>query len=81
MKRPRPPVAALVARVVRLRKVDLERATGDLAIGTMARLHVDTEALDATECSIVELKRGGFISGRQMVDLLRRHQRECRQRR
>jgi len=61
-----------------MRKVDLEKAIGDIAVGTMARLHGQTQALDETECIIVELKRSGRISGRRMIDLLRRHQKESR---
>jgi len=76
MKKPRPAVAALVARFARMTKIDMERAIGEDAVGMLVRLKEESAALDETECVIVELKRDGRISAQKMVELLRRHQKE-----
>ncbi|PZX22113.1 hypothetical protein LY44_03110 [Rhodobacter capsulatus] len=81
MKKPRPAVAELVARFARIAKLDMNRAIGEDAVGMLVRLKDETGALDETECVIVELKRDGRISARRLVELLRRHQRECLHRR
>ena len=62
-------------------KIDMEKAIGADAVGMLVRLKDQTEALDETECVIVELKRDGLISARRMIDLLRRHQKESLRRR
>ncbi|TKD25222.1 hypothetical protein FBT96_03375 [Rhodobacter capsulatus] len=59
----------------------MNRAIGEDAVGMLVRLKEQTGMLDETECVIVELKRDGLISARRMVDLLRRHQKDCLRRR
>ena len=81
MNKPRPAVADLVARFARITKLDMNKAIGEDAVGMLVRLKEQTGALDETECVIVELKRDGRISARRLVELLRRHQKECLRRR
>ena len=73
-----PKVADIVARFSRLKKFFPERTYGVVCAEKVTELSGDEVTLDETEELLVAMKRNKAISGRRLVSLLGRHQREVR---
>ena len=71
-------VADLVERFSRQKKFVPEKTYGHFYAAKVTELSGDSVKLDRTEEVLVALKRRKVISGRRMVDLLGKHQREIR---
>ena len=71
-------VADVIARFSRQKKIVPEKTYGDIYAAKVTELAGDSVTLDATEEALVALKRCKLISGRRMVNLLGKHQRESR---
>lgn len=69
-------VADLVERFSRQKKFVPEKTYGHFYAAKVTELSGDSVKLDLTEEVLVALKRRKVISGRRMVDLLGKHQRE-----
>ena len=73
-----PNVAANVARFCQQKKFCPERTYGVVFAEKVTELSGDEVTLDETEELLVAMKRNKAISGRRLVSLLGRHQREVR---
>lgn len=71
-------VADVVERFSRQKKFVPEKTYGHFYAAKVTELSGDSVKLDLTEEVLVALKRRKVISGRRMVDLLGKHQREIR---
>ncbi len=71
-------VAEAVSRFCRQKKFASENTYGHVFASKATELAGDTVELDTTEETLVALKRARIISGRRLVVLLGRHQRETR---
>lgn len=70
-------VAAVLRRHARLRPQRLPRTWGDRYAEIASALSGDDVQLDTVELRLVELKKMGVITGRRMISLMGRHQREA----
>ena len=71
-------VATILGRYQRRRKCQVPVAESDVYAETIARVCGDYADLDPVEWGLIHLKRHRVISGRRMVNLLGRHQREIK---
>lgn len=71
-------VAEVVSRFVRKSGFVVEKTYGDVFAQKVTELSGDTVHLDSVEETLIALKRQKVISGKKMVRLLGRHQREIR---
>jgi hypothetical protein len=71
-------VASLVSRFCRQKKFVPAQTYGDVYANKVTELSGDKVELDTTEQALVALRRCKAISGRRMVNLIGRHQREIR---
>ena len=71
-------VAAILARYQRRKNCQVPVTATDVYAYTLARACGDDVDLDPFERGLIHLKRQKVISGRRLVPLLARHQREIR---
>lgn len=71
--RPRPTVAAILARHARRTGFAPQRTYGDVYAEAITALSGDAITLDTTEQTLVALKRARVITGKRLVALLGRH--------
>ncbi|WP_370285298.1 hypothetical protein [Pseudooceanicola nanhaiensis] len=77
MKQPQT-VATILSRYQRRRNCHVPVTATDVYADTIARVCGDDVDLDPVERGLIHLKRQKVISGRRLVTLLARHQRELR---
>lgn len=71
-------VATILNRYQRRRDCQVPITATDFYADTIARVCEDDVVLDPVERGLIHLKRQKVISGRRLVSLLARHQRELR---
>ncbi|WP_155773922.1 hypothetical protein [Rhodovulum sp. MB263] len=71
-------VATILSRYQRRRKCQVPVTGADVYANNIARVCGDDVELDPVERGLIHLKRQKVISGRRLVTLLARHQREIR---
>jgi hypothetical protein len=76
--KPTQAVATILSRYQRRKNCQVPVTATDVYADTLARVWGDDVDLDAVERGLIHLKRQKVISGRRLVTLLARHQREIR---
>lgn len=76
--KPTQAVATILSRYQRRRNCQVPVTATDIYADTLSRVCGDDVHLDPVERGLIHLKRQKVISGRRLVALLGRHQREIR---
>lgn len=71
-------IATILSRYQRRRNCQVPVTSTDVYADTIARVCGDDVVLDPVDRGLIHLKRQKVISGRRLVTLLARHQRELR---